>query len=52
LDRKFGSDSADLEGIWADKDGIYLHNANWQCNNEFDILSDTPRSRWVEFIGV
>jgi hypothetical protein len=52
LDRKFGSDSADLEGIWADQDGIYLLNANWQCKNEADILSDTPQSRWLEVIGL
>ncbi|KAG1762342.1 hypothetical protein EDD22DRAFT_1028102 [Suillus occidentalis] len=52
LDRKFGSDSVDLEGIWADQNGIYLLNANWQCKNETDILSDTPQSRWLEVIGL
>ncbi|KIK34628.1 hypothetical protein CY34DRAFT_812802 [Suillus luteus UH-Slu-Lm8-n1] len=52
LDRKFGSGFVDLEGIWADQDGIYLLNANWQCRTETDILSDTPRSRWLEVIGV
>jgi hypothetical protein len=52
LDRNFHFDSVDLDGIWADKDGIYLLKANWKCRNVTELLSDVPRSRWLEVIGI
>ncbi|KAG2341867.1 hypothetical protein BDR05DRAFT_431682 [Suillus weaverae] len=52
LDRKFGSDVSELDDIWADKDRIYLLNANWERGDETCVLCDTPQSRWLEVVDV
>ncbi|KAG2035066.1 hypothetical protein BDR03DRAFT_963621 [Suillus americanus] len=49
-DRKF--DVRELEGIWLDKDRIYLLNANWDCDAVGSLQYLTSQSSRLEVIDI